>query len=76
MVQPAILRYADGVWAAVSTETPMVVDLLGVWGSGHHDVYAVGGSGTVLRYEGVSWTASQLSGAPLLSSVTASKVFA
>ena len=31
--------------------------LLGVWGTGPHDVWAVGAKGQVLRYDGCEWTA-------------------
>src|SRR5439155_245664 len=37
--------------------------LYGVWGSGRKDVFAVGTGGTILHYDGTSWTV-QPSGTP------------
>ncbi|HTN90700.1 MAG TPA: glucosyltransferase-I, partial [Sorangium sp.] len=34
---------------------PREVELHDVWGTGHHDVFAVGVEGTLLHYDGVSW---------------------
>jgi hypothetical protein len=45
----------DGVgWAAQTSGT--TADLKGVWGSSTTDVFAVGGSGTILHYDGSVWT--------------------
>lgn len=35
--------------------SPPAPDLLGVWGSGDEDVFAVGRSGTILHYDGETW---------------------
>lgn len=44
-------------WAAgrFRREQPTKVALYGIWGSGPTDVFAVGGEGTLLRYDGKSW---------------------
>jgi hypothetical protein len=38
-------------------EAPTTVNqLFAVWGSGSSDVFAVGGAGTILHYDGIGWT--------------------
>ncbi len=43
--------------------------LLGVWGSAVDDVWAVGESGTVLRFDGVGWQTSEPLGADALTAI-------
>ena len=42
-----------------SMESPTFVDLYDVWGSAPNNVYAVGGEGVVLHYDGDAWTRVQ-----------------
>ena len=50
-----ILHYGGTSWDTVSV--PEEVELLtGVWGSSASDVFAVGEEGTVLHYDGATWT--------------------
>jgi hypothetical protein len=43
-------------WCMASTPAPLLHPLLGVWGSGKTDVWAVGSGGTILHYDGTAWT--------------------
>ena len=49
-----VLRYNGSTWSQVSTGCTR--QLWGVWGSSTNDVYAVGDGGTILHYNGTSWT--------------------
>jgi len=42
-------------WVDVTSGT--TADLYGIWGAGSSDIYAVGGSGTVIHYNGTGWAA-------------------
>jgi len=55
-----ILHY-DGTWAAVSIDplANLYPALYCVWGSSGTDIFAVGFFGTILHYDGVSWSAIQ-----------------
>ncbi|MGH7529235.1 MAG: hypothetical protein ACREMN_02540 [Gemmatimonadales bacterium] len=46
---------ASRQWAVQNSGT--VHDLRAVWGSAANDVFAVGGGGTILHYDGIAWTA-------------------
>ena len=48
-----ILRYDGARW--YRQESPVDVELRGVWGTGPTEVYAVGEEGTILRFDGVAW---------------------
>jgi hypothetical protein len=52
-VQPAYAQEPDWTW---QNPLPQGNSLLGVWGSSGSDVFAVGGSGTILHYDGSSWS--------------------
>lgn len=62
---------ADGgvapVW--IIEDVPTDEDLLGVWGRSADDVFAVGWNGTVLHYDGVTWTAETTSSTVPLTAV-------
>ena len=50
------MHYDGTSWTAQPSGTSAV--LLGVWGSGRTDVFAVGSTGgAILHYDGTSWTA-------------------
>jgi hypothetical protein len=53
-----ILHYDGSAWTGVSPATPLTgIGLLGVWARAQDDAWAVGYGGTVLRWNGTSWTA-------------------
>lgn len=47
-------RWIKMAWPALDSDTP--ISLRGVWGSSAGDVFAVGDNGTILHYDGSSWT--------------------
>ena len=53
-------RHSKGVPSALRPRTPAIVpgvnDLFGISGSGPSDIVAVGDTGSVLRYDGSTWT--------------------
>ncbi|MFC2000483.1 nuclear transport factor 2 family protein [Chloroflexota bacterium] len=56
---------AGGTWSEMSSGTTS--DLCGIWGSSSTDVFAVGYDGTILHYDGISWSA--MASAPTNNSV-------
>jgi hypothetical protein len=46
----------DNIWSAMDSGT--TEDLYGVWGSSASDVFAVGWNGTILHYDGSTWTST------------------
>ncbi|MBK8014456.1 MAG: hypothetical protein IPK13_24290 [Deltaproteobacteria bacterium] len=46
---------AGPFWVAV-TSAPTTEDLFGVWGRAEDDLWAVGWGGTILHYDGTTWT--------------------
>ena len=48
-------RYASSSWSSLSL--PALTVLTSVWGTGASDVYATGANGTILRWNGTSWSA-------------------
>ncbi|MBS1150896.1 MAG: hypothetical protein H6Q89_2594, partial [Myxococcaceae bacterium] len=59
------IAHWDGLgWATLADGGPPQ-GLYGVWGSGPSDVWAVGGAGTVLRYDGGAWAVDGSPGAGL-----------
>jgi hypothetical protein len=50
----AIWHRVGGVWSAVAS--PVTTALQDVWGTSASNIYAVGVGGTVLRYDGTSWS--------------------
>ena len=52
--------------------SPTAHRLLGVWGSGPDDVFAVGARGTILHYDGTGWSGLPSSTARDLFTVTGS----
>jgi hypothetical protein len=74
---PASSGRAAGCWPA-GTDCASLPDIIrsnGVWGSGPNDVWAVGvsrvtGAGTVLHYDGATWTRSDVGIVPPLRDVT------
>lgn len=50
-----IRHYDGGSWNAMATP-PLLAEFRGVWGSSGENVFAVGGSGTILHYDGQAWT--------------------
>ena len=48
----------DNVWT-LQQPFPEVANLNGVWGYSHDDLWAVGSSGTILHFDGVSWKKHQ-----------------
>lgn len=51
-----IRHISSGESAWTMTESPTSADLHAIWGSGPNDVWAVGDDGTVLHYDGRTWT--------------------
>jgi cysteine-rich repeat protein len=49
-----ILHYDGQSWTVMPETFPQ--RLLGVWGSGPNDVFAVGESGAIIHYDGTTWT--------------------
>ena len=50
---PTPTATAGPSWRPMDSETTS--DLMGVWGSSDHDVFAVGVNGTILHYDGSNW---------------------
>ena len=51
----SVYRFDQGVWTELPpTASPQ--DLHGVWASGPNDIFASGSNGTVMHYDGTSWT--------------------
>ncbi|NIO29118.1 MAG: hypothetical protein GTO29_11265 [Candidatus Latescibacteria bacterium] len=63
---PIILHYDGSDWSPMPVPE-MSDNLYGVWGASFNDVYAVGYRGTILHYDGFSWS--------LAEPVTASSLF-
>ena len=53
-------RYYDGMNRWMKEETDVSTPLYGIWGSDSSNIFAVGQSGTVVRYNGSAWSSSQL----------------
>ena len=71
------VEYTPLAWSAMTSGT--TVQLNGVWGSNSSNVFAVGASGTIQRYNGTSWSAMTSDTTVQLNSVwgsSASNVFA
>jgi hypothetical protein len=51
--RPAVCSADGWCW---QNPLPQGNDLFGVWGSGPHDVWAVGASGTILHWDGSAWS--------------------
>jgi hypothetical protein len=45
-------------WCAVPTSVSPYYALTGIWGSGKNDVWAIGSGGTILHYDGTTWTST------------------
>ena len=52
--RPVLAQGPEWTW---QNPLPQGNDLIAVWGSSDSDVYAVGGSGTILHYDGRAWSA-------------------
>jgi hypothetical protein len=52
---PIILHYTETGWAVMPPPED-TESLVGVWGSTANDVFAVGKAGTILHYDGATWT--------------------
>jgi hypothetical protein len=50
------VEYTPLVWSAMTSDT--TVQLNSVWGSSSSNVFAVGASGTIRKYDGTSWSGS------------------
>ena len=53
-----ILSNDGGGWVQMPGDIPPV-EYRGVWGTSNDNVFVAGGSGTILRYDGVEWTAME-----------------
>jgi len=51
----AVSTFSPDTWALQNAQ-PEANHLHGIWGSSSTDVFAVGSSGTILHYDGTSWT--------------------
>ncbi|MBX3199462.1 MAG: hypothetical protein KF894_15115 [Labilithrix sp.] len=51
---------ADPVWIPVATGQPSGLGLSSVWGSGPNDVWAVGATGSVIHWDGTTWTSTSI----------------
>jgi hypothetical protein len=66
-----------GVWTAMTSGT--TTDLYGVWGTSGSNIYAVGASGAIYRYNGTNWVFVRSSGSQVLNGVfgtSASNIYA
>lgn len=52
---PFVYRFNAGAWSAMTLPTE-ARELFGVWGRTSSDVYAVGDAGTIVHFDGTSWT--------------------
>ena len=50
------IYHYDGNWRLMRFEDDPVASLDGVWGSSDSDVFAVGDNGTILHYNGTTWS--------------------
>jgi hypothetical protein len=74
--EPGSVKASGWEW---QNPLPQGNDLYGVWGSSGTDVFAVGGSGTIMHYDGSAWSAMSSGTTDLLFSVwgrSATDVFA
>jgi len=55
-----IVRFDGADWTAVPHPAPAGVRLRSVWGAGPGTIWAVGDSGTILYWNGSSWTSQRL----------------
>ncbi len=73
-----ILHYDGDSWTSVGL--PEIVEaLVGIWGSGPNDIFAVGDGGTAIHFDGQSWSHMEVPTKGYLTSVwgsSASDVFA
>jgi hypothetical protein len=53
---PSVATANNTTWIELSSGSKK--DLLGIWGTGSSNVYAVGKSGTILQYDGSTWNQS------------------
>jgi hypothetical protein len=55
VARKSVYRFDQGVWTELPpTASPQ--DLNTIWASGPNDIFAAGTQGTVMRYDGTSWT--------------------
>ena len=55
VARTTVYRFDQGIWSELPpTGSPQ--DLDGIWASGPTDIFAVGQQGTVMHYDGTSWT--------------------
>lgn len=66
-----LYRYQSGSWS-MSTPSPAVSGLRGLWGTGSTDLYATGAAGTLLHFNGISWSAVDTGAGSDLNAVMAS----
>jgi hypothetical protein len=48
---------------------PDLPNLGGLWGSGPNDIYATGGNGAIIRYDGATWSGQKSSSAYSLRAI-------
>lgn len=53
-----VVRCETVAWCTVTTNVSVLYALGAVWGSGPNDVWAAGSGGTIIHYDGTTWTAT------------------
>ncbi|MEA2752105.1 MAG: hypothetical protein QOI41_6248 [Myxococcales bacterium] len=53
-----VARCENVAWCAVPTNVSVLYTLAAVWGTSAADVWAVGSGGTIIHYDGATWTAT------------------
>lgn len=66
-----IIRSTDGI-NFTSVTSPTADELLSISGDGPNNIYAVGVNGTVIHWNGISWTSQTLAGGYVLNTVAMS----
>jgi len=66
-----IIRSTDGI-NFTSVTSPTANELLSISGDGPNNIYAVGVNGTVIHWDGISWTSQTLAGGYTLNTVAMS----
>lgn len=67
----AIIRSTDGV-SFTNVTSPTADELMSISGDGPNNIYAVGVNGTVIHWDGISWTSQTLAGGYTLNTVAMS----